>query len=158
MEKQIVTLEMYLGKASSYLTEDEDFDMESDTVKEENDEELGAEGADEVPEELPPVDDEGSEEPVEELGDEEGSEEVPEGDMEEIEEKSDEDITIKDVAAAVKTLSKNLATTQKKIGGINFNGITFQKQNEVLEALKNVYNSARGFANEMATFNSLEWK
>jgi hypothetical protein len=170
---QNVTLEKYLSTATHYLIEGDDYGMEEEKEPVEEaigDDELGDEGAedlgDESGEEL--GDDEGTEElPAEddlgeELGDEEGSEELGDeddlGGEEEIEELSDEDITIKDVSDAVKTLAKNLALTQKKIGGINFGGITFQKQSEVLEALKNVYNSAKGFANEMSTFNSLEWK
>ena len=155
MEKKL-TLEQFMGTASYYLREMEDEDLDEGVDEEgaddigtedEGTEDLGDEGADDLG-----GDDETG---VEDLGGDDGSED---GAVDELEDKSAEDITIKDVSEAVKTLAKHLAITQKKIGGINFNGITFQKQSEVLEALKNVYDSARSFAGEMDAFNALQWK
>lgn len=174
MSKKL-TLEQFLGSASYYLSEMET--AEERDEKEEVTEATDDEGIDDIPAEIggdeghdeagetaedeagetPEIEageeDAGTEEPIEDDADEDGSEV---GD--EIEEKEDGDITIKDVANAVKTLAKNLATTQKKISSINFGNMPFQKQQEVLDALRNVYESARGFASEMGTFNSVEWK
>jgi len=75
-----------------------------------------------------------------------------------LEDVAPEDITTKDVSKAVKTLSSHLAKTEKKINGINFNKLSFAKQNEVLSALQNVYSKAQELASEMDSFNGLSWK
>lgn len=165
-----LTLEQFLGSASYYLSE---MDTAEEREEKEIDEATDDEGLDEIPaddgSEVPdeePVEDVPEEIPaddeVEEVSDEEPSDDDlgdDDGEVgDEIEEKEDGDITIKDVSNAVKTLSKNLAATQKKITSINFGNMPFQKQQEVLDALRNVYESARGFAAEMGTFNSVEWK
>ena len=161
MREQVVTLEMFLGKASQYLAESDDFDTGADSVEEAEDE-LG-DGADEGAHEEESVegDEESNPDEIEPDADADDAEEDDEledlGDEEDLD-KSEEDITIKDVAIAIKNLTKNLGLTQKKIGGINFGGITFQRQGEVLDALKNVYSSARQFASEMEAFNQLDLK
>ena len=162
-----LTLEQFLGSASYYLSEmdtaeeREEKEEVTEATDDEGLDEIPADEGDDVPTEEPDEGDIADEIPADE-GDDVPAEEPAEDDDgevgDEIEEKEDGDITIKDVTDAVKTLSKNLATTQKKISSINFGNMPFQKQQEVLDALRNVYESARGFASEMGTFNSVEWK
>ena len=67
------------------------------------------------------------------------------------------DITIKDVADAVKVLSKHLDKTHKKVSGINFNKLPFAKQQEVLSSLEAMYSKVKELVEEMDAFNDLNW-
>lgn len=156
------------NKASAYLFEMDERDAmnaglvveaDEDTMDAPAEEPVDEEPVDEEPMDEEPVD----EEPVdEEPIDEEPMDEEPIDDGESaagaIEDVPDEDISTKDVAKAVKTLSGFLAKSEKKINTINFNKLSFAKQNEVLDALRNVHAKAKDLASEIDSFNKLSWK
>ena len=158
------------SKAADYLSEMDERDlMNTGKYLVEADEPVDDEPVDEPADE--PVDDVPAEEPAEEpVDDTEASIDEPVDDepiddepmddsaSESLDDVAPEDITTKDVSKAVKTLSSHLAKTEKKINGINFNKLSFAKQNEVLSALQNVYSKAQELASEMDSFNGLSWK
>lgn len=149
--KTTPTLEQFLNTATGYLYESDGYDEEM--IDEEEEVSADEPVADEQPvEDEQPMD----EEPVDEepVADEEPMDEEPVDD----EDQGTGDITVKDVSAQIKSLTKNLSSTQKKVNGINFTNLTFQKQQEILDALRGVYDSAKTFADEMDSFNALEWK
>lgn len=152
------------SKASSYLSEMDERDALNEgklLVEAEEDQPVEDDTIDEISDE--PVDEEPVDEPAEEdTADEPAEEEEPASDEESVadalEDVAGEDITTKDVAKAVKTLAAHLSKSEKKINGINFNKLSFAKQNEVLSALQNVYAKAKELAAEMDSFNGLSWK